>query len=184
MNQDEIDKAMRERYERKEAEEAERREARAKATIAQREREREAARIDDFKPTQFAPGLFTFLIAALPCVHCSRPTVPDLESNSCSAGPFPRAWSRNFANQRERAGIQQLAHWRDINEPVCVGCKNAGTETFECSHCGKTRPFVASHSSYGSPAEHLCVPCYETVPAKQWEGLVAELEEQHRYDFE
>jgi len=70
MNQKDIDKAVRERHERKEAEESSRREAAVKATIAQREMEREAARIDGFKPTQFAPGLFTFLVAALPCVHC------------------------------------------------------------------------------------------------------------------
>ena len=177
MNQKEVDEAMLERYERKEVERV--------AVATKREADqREIARIDGFTPTEFARGLFTFLIAALPCVYCSRPTVPDLESNNCSAGPFPRAWSRNFATQRDRAGIQPLAYWHDINKPVCVGCKGVGAETFVCSHCGKTRPLTASHESYGAPAEHLCVPCYETVPAKKWDGLVAELEETHRYDFE
>jgi hypothetical protein len=100
------------------------------------------------------------------------------------SGPFPTHRIASFTDQRKRAGIREMSHWRASCDPVCVGCKNAGSETFECSHCKKTRPLSALHKSYGSPAKHLCVPCYETVPAKQWEGLVAELEEQHRYDFE
>lgn len=178
MKDSEVDEAMRERYERKEAEraaaEARYQEAREQAA----ELEVERAKLEGYTPKQFAPWFFAFLVEAKPCVYCANPTTADL-----SSGPFPKFWRANFNAQRERAGIRLLSHWHDNNFPVCVDCKTSDAY-FECSHCKKTHLLSASHSQYGMPAEHLCVPCYETVPAKQWEGLVAELEEQHKYDFE
>jgi hypothetical protein len=175
MNQKDIDKAVRERYERKEAEAA--REAHQNRALREQAKE-----LEGYTPTRFSPelSLFAFLLEALPCVHCAKPTMPNLER-----GPFPAAWHTMFSAQRDRAGIQPMAHWHDTNQPVCVECVKNSAGAFECSHCGKTRQLNESHQSFGcSPAEHLCVPCYERVPAKQWDGLVAELEEQHRYDFE
>jgi len=141
--------------------------------------ELERKRVDSFTPVQIAPGFFAFLVSVTPCEFCATPTVPKLQR-----GPFPVSFNRNFEAQCQRAGIRLMSHWSDLNQRVCVGCKDAGKQTFDCAHCKQARPLNESHSDYGSPAEHLCVHCYSTVPAKQWEGLVAELEEQHRYDFE
>jgi hypothetical protein len=163
-------------------EEREARQAEARADAAKINDER--AKVESYTPTQFVPWHYTFLVEAKPCVYCARPTCSDLSSGHTKAQPFPVYFMANFQAQRERAGIQALAFWHENNFPVCVGCKDAGKQTFECAHCKQARPLNESHESFGSPAEHLCVHCYSTVPAKQWEGLVAELEEQHRYDFE
>jgi hypothetical protein len=163
-------------------EEKEAREAAAQASASRMNDER--AKVEAYTPTQFVPWHYTFLVEVKPCVHCARPTCADLTSRTTGKDPFPIYWLSDFRAQRERAGIQPLAFWHENNFPVCVGCKDAGKQTFECVHCKQARPLNESHSSYGAPAEHLCNHCYGTVPAKQWEGLVAELEETHRYDFE
>jgi hypothetical protein len=138
----------------------------------------EGRRVDEYTPQEFAPSRFTFLVEAKPCVFCRKPTTADLKG-----GPFPVVWRVDFDSQRERAGIQKLAHWHD-DGPVCVGCKEIGANDFACSHCKREQALSESHVSFGMPAEHLCATCYERVPAKKWAALVGELEEQHRYDFE
>jgi hypothetical protein len=157
---------------------------RIRAELAIAQHRAEVERVASFTPTEFAPGVFTFLVAVHPCVFCAKPTTPDLSSKTTDSDPFPIGYTMNFAAQRDRAGIQKFAYWHEPGKPVCVGCKDTAAQTFECAHCKQARALNESHESFGSPAEHLCVHCYSTVPAKQWEGLVAELEEQHRYDFE
>jgi len=170
MNSEQRDEAMRERWEKQEAKEKEDR----RRTL---QYDAEVERIHTFTPREFSPGLWTFLITTRPCAVCKKPTAPNL-----AAGPFPAGIRIDFEAQRARAGIRLLHHWGDKG-PVCSDCKLNTAETFECSHCKQSKPLNESHKSFGAPAEHLCAHCYETVPAKQWEGLVAELEEQHRYDF-
>ena len=174
-----MDEAARVRYETQQADIARHEASRAEAVKRATRIEAERAKVESYTPTKVDDWHFAFLVEAKPCVYCARPTIATLPD-----GPFPREWRSNFSAQRDRAGIQPLAFWHENNFPVCIGCKAAGKETFECMCCKQSRPLNELHKSFGMPAEHLCTVCHETVPAKKWEGLVAELEEQHRYDFE
>jgi hypothetical protein len=35
---------------------------------------------------------------------------------------------------------------------------------------------------FGDPAEYLCKPCYETVPASVWDAAKERLRRSHQYD--
>jgi hypothetical protein len=172
MNAEEMNESARVRWLNQQIEESE--------ATAKREREiREQERIASYTPTEFAPGIFAFLVETMPCVVCERPTIKKPNDH-----PFPAYHAIAFEAQRDRAGIQEHGDWTDFRKPVCKGCKAAGAQTFECVSCKHRRPLNESKESFGAPAEHICVHCWETVPAKQWAALVEELTEQHRYDFE
>jgi hypothetical protein len=115
------------------------------------------------------------------CSVCNSWTVPRLHQNSVS--PFPSYVRANFDAQMERAGIPRIGSWNE-SAPVCSKCHESGTVSGECSICHEQRPLSAMEESIGMPAEHMCKPCYESVPAKKWKEELNRLHESHRWDFE
>ncbi len=113
-----------------------------------------------------------------PCGVCRRPTLLGE-----GAGVFPAWYKVSRDMQLLRAG------WRDQSKATTADGKTLCTECaatharFFCALCNTERS-GEPQESYGDPAEHLCVPCYETVPAKAWREKGNELERAHRYDFE
>jgi hypothetical protein len=112
------------------------------------------------------------------CDECDALMVPrGLRIDSFGAGLWERA--------REAMGIvPRYDGDMDDGRIVCAPCAEAGGATFECALCHVQRTFDLEHDSWGDPAERLCEPCYETVPAKVWTEKTADLHEAHRYDFE
>jgi hypothetical protein len=85
---------------------------------------------------------------------------------------------------KEMGLVRRFDGRMDEDMIVCAPCARKGGATFTCALCGVARGFDQEHDSWGDPAERLCVPCYETVPAKVWEAKTKELYGVHRYDFE
>ena len=133
---------------------------------------------EDFTPTVLAPGYGIVMVATETCAACMRTMI-----RTGSGADFPAFWRAGRKAQMERAGWGERAYVTDANDkPLCKNCApKAGA--FRCALCKQDRHGDAEES-YGDPAEHLCTPCYETVPAKVWFEKDRELQTAHRYDFE
>lgn len=70
------------------------------------------------------------------------------------------------------------------DEPICEICKKEGKSSFKCAICDEIKPSSKIKHSFGDPAEYLCVDCYNSVSAAEWDKKVDALEGAHRYDFE
>jgi len=131
----------------------------------------------DGKPT----GYGTLRVIVSTCAACQSPMVAPPRSQA----PFPRAMNETFGAQIKAAG------WQVASEAcladggrICDRCERAGLATFRCHLCGLLRSTSQVQEGFGDPAEYLCVPCFETVPAKRWAEACAALREAHKYDFE
>lgn len=124
-------------------------------------------------------GLFAIPLAT--CPLCKKRMVEPIGSRS----PFSRSETMTYEAQVKRADwvIESSAVTRQ-GEPVCVGCRDAGVLTFDCALCKTERPTTEIQESFGFPAEHLCRPCFASVPASAWAKKIEALEESHRYDWE
>lgn len=146
---------------------------------------------DPHIPRSFTPSvldedrtavLATVLVRLNKCGACRRPMVP----NSMQRDLPSTGWRGDIAEQAQRAGWTLVTKYaRNADDAVvCDECADAGHATILCALCKQVRPAKESEESFGQPPEHLCQPCYATVPAKRWEERVKELSEAHRYDFE
>jgi len=97
---------------------------------------------------------------------------------------FPSYHQIDVDSQLERANIAVASITKQDDAFVCKECVKAGKITFECVACKQRKPTSKVKDDFGYPPEHLCIDCYETMPAKQWDELVEKLEEVHRYDYE
>jgi hypothetical protein len=94
-------------------------------------------------------------------------------------GPFPVWHVAGFDAQALRAG------WRhQAEDDICIACRDAGKKEFACAGCKEVKTSDKIKESYGFPAEHLCVDCYQTMPAAAWDEIEKRLEDEHRYDFD
>jgi len=131
----------------------------------------------DGKPT----GYGTMLVAVRACATCQAPMV----ASPRGADPFTRGWDETFGAQLKAAGWQVASDACVADGGrICDRCKQAGLATFRCDLCGLLRSTSQVQEGFGDPAEYLCVPCFETVPAKRWAEACDALREAHKYDFE
>ncbi len=136
---------------------------------------------DTYIPEPFDDEHIKVLVRLHTCCVCKKPTVPKLQPNGTS--PFPAWYLANFDAQMERAGVALVGSWND-GDPVYSACHDAGTVTGECTLCHEQRKLSDMEESIGMSAEHMCKPCYETVPAKSWKAELDRLNESHRWDWE
>lgn len=133
-----------------------------------------------YVPEPFDDRHVKVLVRLRECVVCKKPTVPKLQAGN---SPFPAYYKANLENQLQRAGVSLIGSWL-VSEPVCVACHEAGAATAECTLCHEQRKLSDMEESIGLDAEHMCKPCYATVPAKAWRAELDRLNEAHRWDFE
>ena len=69
-------------------------------------------------------------------------------------------------------------------EKFCMECKDSGKITFKCALCGEDHPISDIKEDIGDPAEYLCINCFKTASAEEWEKKIEKLKESHRYDYE
>jgi hypothetical protein len=124
-------------------------------------------------------ALFLVSIRRCPICHQWMVHAPDWDRYST----FPGGDNR-FVDQAERAGLRlESGHEVDgIN--ICQVCKDTGKATFVCALCGERRPANQEEESFGDPIEYLCRVCYATVPAKEWDEKIRQLEQRHRHDWD
>ncbi|MCJ7507540.1 MAG: hypothetical protein MUO85_02265 [candidate division Zixibacteria bacterium] len=115
------------------------------------------------------------------CHICHRYMI---NSRDAKYGLFPKYDKITIEKQMERAGWVQRSSVEVDEKYICCECAEAGKADFHCSLCNQRRLTDKIQESFGDPAEFLCTPCYESVPAKVWDEKVEKLREVHRYDFE
>lgn len=123
----------------------------------------------------------TMLVELVKCPLCGKWMIG---TGDRIYGPFPKYFRISDKAQSKLAGWVQKGH-RDygIDKYICVECEQADKATFTCALCHQQKKSSEIEQSFGDPAEHLCKDCYSSVPAKEWDKRVSELEEEHQYDF-
>lgn len=134
--------------------------------------------IENFK-SQRIGQYATFLVQIEECWTCKNNMVKEPSGQH----PFPLHYRFSFDQQRRRAAFTYRSNIKVDNEYICIECEEAGKATFKCALCKERHDSDEKHTSIGDWPEFLCIPCYETVPARVWEDKIEELEEEHRYDF-
>ena len=108
------------------------------------------------------------------CEVCKNPLLPPL----FKVDGFGSFW---WEHSRKELGIREAAHSKLVDD-ICTQCAAEGV-TFKCSACKETRNADQLYEAIGDPADFLCLPCYETVPAKKWDELMKQLRQQHQHDY-
>jgi hypothetical protein len=131
-----------------------------------------------FVPSVIEEGYGIVCVAIGQCSNCERPTIA-----TGSGAAFPAFWQAGRAEQLKRADWKE-ASWSKTAKglPLCKECAPKAA-AFTCALCKQART-GEPEESFGDPAEYLCAPCYETVPAKVWDAKSKELSDKHQYDFE
>ncbi len=135
---------------------------------------------DEYTPRQEGTyWLFAFALAI--CGKCGRSMLP---VSAKKANYFPRYHRNRIEEQARRAGIRWETSARDKEEHIlCDECAITGNITFVCYICKQERQRTDIQETFGEPPDYLCTPCHQTVSAAEWQRIVEELLEQHRYDF-
>ena len=70
------------------------------------------------------------------------------------------------------------------NKPICEECFASDKLKFTCCYCGTAinGEDIKFSFGYAKTAEHLCINCYRTMPAAEWDELIVNLEKEHLYD--
>lgn len=101
-----------------------------------------------------------------------------------NGGHFPSWNDFTLQEQCKKADIQFVSDALYNNHHICQQCADAGKASFICAMCNQERQSFEIQQSFGDPADHLCIPCYRSTPAADWDLKVEELEDLHEYDFE
>ena len=132
---------------------------------------------EDFVPTVLAPGYGVVLVAVEECAKCSRTMIA-----TGLGRDFPAFWKAGRIEQIKRADWREKSYVSDADGgALCSECATM-YGAFRCDLCTQIRR--------GKPEEtfgdggYLCVPCFETVPAKTWAEAAKRLDDEHRYDFD
>lgn len=112
-------------------------------------------------------------VVAIPLRGCGRcnlpmPMVPFVATSTSATTLAGSGWRMPSAVHDEKRRL------------LCVECQQfAG---FVCAFCNEAR--TRRHVAIGSPAEIVCVECYETTPAKAFAERIEALEDEHRHDYD
>lgn len=132
------------------------------------------------------------LVSLSKCGHCKKIMVYPPRSQGHDFSTFPVWMGNAFDVQVKRAGWVLAAIKGDTTTQdegrirvICVGCAAAGHASFTCKLCKEKRSSDLEQAGYGDwdDRDSVCKPCYETVPAKEWEETLDEISKEHRYDY-
>jgi hypothetical protein len=113
------------------------------------------------------------------CPICKKPMM-----NRDKSKLFPDYRNLDQASQMKERGVVFVSKTYINGKYICVECEEANKATFHCELCGKEKPSSKICQSFGYPPDYLCIDCFETVPASEWEKAVESLADEHRWDFE
>lgn len=139
------------------------------------------------KPLEYTPTIIhenngdvylTVMIQGARCQGCSLVMIQDWKSDA-----IPVYWKASLSEQAKRASVVFRSYTHDASgKELCKAC--APTKGgFVCAMCNQRQRGDLSKVSFGDPAEHMCLVCYETRSAKEWDELAHRLLVKHQYDF-
>lgn len=129
----------------------------------------------------------TFAMYCEACAICKRLMYVDSDAYRTSMAPLQLGIT--IREQAQRAGMVPHGSAEDARgRDICAECQAAGLARFRCWLCRQERTTDQLQERFGDPQErtpdYLCTVCYQSVSAARWEQAVAELEKEHRYDYE
>jgi hypothetical protein len=132
--------------------------------------------VEDFTPTILEPGYGIVVVGVEKCSHCHQPMT------NFSVPTYLRI---NKEAQLKRAGWKAKSSVEsDVDGgSICQECADAGVAKFTCALCKQARPYADEQERYGDPAEYLCIHCFKTVTAHDWEKALGEIYERHKWDY-
>lgn len=135
----------------------------------------------EFKPTKTSKNRALFEVALGTCCKCEN----DMVASPCAGDlTFSLYRKDNFLPQVARGGFCVQSKIKVDGFYICTDCARNGRADFLCAICLSRHPTNKTKESFGNPQEHLCLDCYSSVPAREWDEKCEELEKAHRYDYE
>lgn len=138
---------------------------------------------DHFTPQKIDMNLYRFTVESTKCVVCRNEMVHAPSTRNWRKTTFPSYIGNNFEAQAKKAGLELSSDIKVDREYICNKCENEGKADFLCSLCGQRHSVSKVKEQIGDPPEFLCLQCYTTVPAKEWDDKITSLNNEHRYDF-
>lgn len=114
------------------------------------------------------------------CCQCCQCNIVSLSLS----GYFPYSGSNrlDFLRQIEASGLKFQGGYFNA-KPVCQECLSTGRVLFQCFQCKEMRLSVDMKETFGiHPSDFLCVYCYNSMTAAEWDKVYDFLEESHQYD--
>ncbi len=137
----------------------------------------DASKAASFVPQLLEEGYGIVLVAVSTCAKCSRTMIATGKGYD-----FPAFWKAGRTEQLRRADWREKAFVTNADGgALCKECAETDG-AFRCELCKQVRQ-GEPEDLFGDPAEYLCTPCFETVPAKTWAEAVSRLMDAHQYDF-
>ena len=92
--------------------------------------------------------------------------------------------SHDRKGQAKELGIKFISGKEFNYKKYCTECVEGGKAEFKCFHCKEIKNSGLIQESIGASdcADHICKDCYETLTAKEWDSIIEEMEEDHKYD--
>jgi len=118
-------------------------------------------------------------VRAEKCELCGRVMIPKAPS-----GIYANYFEDTQEEQAKRKKLQFISDIKVDGKYICQDCADKGKADFLCVMCKERKQSDKKEISFGDPKEYLCTDCYETVPAKDWDLKVDEMENLHRWDYE
>jgi hypothetical protein len=122
-------------------------------------------------------GQVIIAVRAWRCESCKWPMI---EQKHLDKGVLAHD-TTSVAGQLQGAGfkVRSGIFW---SGELCTECAAKAASVFTCELCKQERPSDQVEEQFGDPAEYLCKPCYETVPASVWDAAKERLRRSHQYD--
>jgi len=97
---------------------------------------------------------------------------------------FPSDRLNQTKQMQEKEIVYQSSRFCVDGEPICIKCAEEGKASFICFLCHERQPSNKMKNKYGDPPDYLCIDCFSSVSAKEWNNAETHLHNIHRYDFE
>ncbi len=140
-------------------------------------------KIEDYVPKVIQDGekhYIQMLIRGQKCHTCEKIMI--LKCNQYDL--FPRSYQVDQEAQMKKGNLVYKTSVTSNERYICHECVLNNKAVFTCSLCKEEKSTAKIKVSIGDPAEYLCTDCYAVTPAKEWDEIKNNLQEDHRYDYE
>lgn len=114
------------------------------------------------------------------CPKCNKKMIN--ASHNALRQSFPGYNKLNLETQLSKKDMVIRSETEEGYHYLCENCED--NMEFKCWGCKETRLKKDIKWKYGDPPDFLCIHCYNTKTAKEWNDLRSEIDDNHRWDYQ
>ncbi len=142
-----------------------------------RDEQKDRTYLKDFTPKSYLDGKYTeIIIQTNVCNYCDNVMIPERAMSL-----FPMWHEANGKSQCGRGNLVIEDMKSSSDDRICVDCYKANKKVFKCYSCFRSQEMDQVYQDFYHE-EYLCKSCYASVPAKDWDKYIDEINENHKYD--